>query len=60
MYNQRQPSWLQGADGRPSHSVVLATIVSPERREVIALEPAFILPQDGEEKQDCESGQALA
>ncbi len=39
---------------RYSHSVVTPVVVSPEQSEVISLEPAFILPQDGEEKQDCE------
>jgi hypothetical protein len=39
---------------RYSHSVVTPIVVSPEQSEVISLEPAFILPQDGEEKQDCE------
>jgi hypothetical protein len=34
--------------------VVTPVLVSPEQSEVISLEPAFILPQDGEEKQDCE------
>lgn len=39
---------------RYSHSVVTPIVVSPEQSEVISLEPAFILPQDGEEKRDCE------
>ncbi len=39
---------------RYSHSVITPIVVSPEQSEVIGLEPAFILPQDGEEKQDCE------
>lgn len=29
-------------------------MVSPEQSEVISLEPEFVLPQDGDEKQDCE------
>lgn len=40
---------------------MLAALVSPEQREVVALEPAFISPQehkaprrDGNDKQDCE------
>jgi hypothetical protein len=32
------------------HSVITPIVVSPEQSEVISLEPAFILPQDGEEK----------
>ena len=46
---------------RYSHRLVLAALVSPEQREVVALEPAFISPQehkaprrDGNDKQDCE------
>jgi hypothetical protein len=35
---------------RYSHSLVMAAIVSPEQREVIALEPAFVVPQDGQDK----------
>ena len=39
---------------RYSHSVVPPVLVSPERSEVISLEPEFVLPQDGDEKGDCE------
>jgi hypothetical protein len=39
---------------RYSHSLITPVVVSPEQSEVVSLEPAFILPQDGEEKQDCE------
>jgi hypothetical protein len=45
---------LKNGHVRYSHSVVTPVIVSPEQSEVVSLEPAFILPQDGEEKQDCE------
>lgn len=45
---------LKNGHVRYSHSVVTPVIVSPEQSEVLSLEPAFILPQDGEEKQDCE------
>jgi len=43
-------------DGRTtySHSVLLPVLVHPQRSQVIALEPEFISPQDGHEKQDCE------
>jgi len=43
-------------DGRTtySHSVLLPVLVRPERSQVIPLEPEFITPQDGHEKQDCE------
>jgi hypothetical protein len=39
---------------RYSHSVIPVVLVSPEQSEVISLEPEFILPQDGGQKQDCE------
>ena len=37
-----------------SHSLVAPLIVAPGQKQVIALEPEFIRPQDGSEKQDCE------
>lgn len=36
------------------HSVLTPVIVQPGNERVIALEPEFIVPQDGNEKQDCE------
>ena len=36
------------------HSVLTPVIVHYEQSHVIALEPEFICPQDGHEKQDCE------
>jgi hypothetical protein len=36
------------------HSVLTPVIVQPGNKHVIALEPEFITPQDGKEKQDCE------
>ena len=36
----------------------LSAVVRPGSAEVIVLEPEFILPQDGAEKQDCESAAA--
>ena len=43
-------------DGRTvySHSVLLAAVVAPKMGHVIALQPEFIHPQDGTDKQDCE------
>ena len=38
-----------------SHSVLCATLVSPDIKEAIPLIPEFIEPQDGHEKQDCEN-----
>jgi hypothetical protein len=37
------------------HAMVSATIVAPDHNRVVPLEPEFIVPQDGNEKQDCES-----
>ena len=37
------------------HALVSATIVAPDHNRVVPLEPEFIVPQDGHEKQDCES-----
>jgi hypothetical protein len=37
-----------------SHAAITPVLVAPGHRQVIALEPEFILPQDGAEKQDCE------
>jgi hypothetical protein len=36
------------------HSVLTPVIVQPGNESVISLEPEFIVPQDGHEKQDCE------
>jgi len=38
-----------------SHSMLAASIVSPEVKEAVALVPEFIVPQDGRQKQDCEN-----
>jgi hypothetical protein len=37
-----------------SHGVLLAVLSAPEQKEVICLEPEFLTPQDGHDKQDCE------
>jgi hypothetical protein len=37
-----------------SHSLVAPLLVAPGENRVIALEPEFVRPQDGAEKQDCE------
>jgi hypothetical protein len=37
-----------------SHSVMLAVLSAPEQEQVLGLDPEFIMPQDGHEKQDCE------
>lgn len=41
-----------------SHTVVTPVIVAPGNPNVIPLEPEFIIPQDGHEKQDCENAAA--
>jgi len=43
-------------DGRRTyyHSAITPVLVKPGNNRVIALEPEFIRPQDGREKQDCE------
>jgi hypothetical protein len=44
------------ANGRTyyAHTLVAPLIVAPGEKRVIALEPEFVRPQDGYEKQDCE------
>jgi len=37
-----------------THSLVAPLLVAPGENRVIALEPEFVRPQDGSEKQDCE------
>jgi hypothetical protein len=37
-----------------SHTAVTPVLVRPGKAEVIALEPEFVTPQDGADKQDCE------
>jgi hypothetical protein len=36
------------------HDVIIPVLVTPESNRVITLEPEFIIPQDGHDKQDCE------
>lgn len=37
------------------HTMLAASLVAPGHNQVVPLEPEFITPQDGAEKQDCES-----
>ncbi len=37
------------------HTMLAATVVAPGHNRAVPLEPAFIVPQDGHDKQDCES-----
>ena len=39
---------------RYAHTALIPVLSSPESRAVLALEPEFIVPQDGTSKQDCE------
>lgn len=49
------------ADGRVvyTHAALMAAVVKPGMPKVLALEPEFITPQEGHQKQDCESAAAL-
>jgi hypothetical protein len=40
------------------HTMLAASLVAPGHDKVIPLEPEFIVPQDGAEKQDCENAAA--
>jgi hypothetical protein len=44
-----------GGKTEPFHSAVLPALVAPGHARVVPLEPEFIVPQDGQDKQDCES-----
>jgi hypothetical protein len=44
--------------GQPTeffHTVLCATLVAPGHSQVVPLAPEFVTPQDGHDKQDCES-----
>ena len=43
---------------RYAHTVLIPALVRPGKAEVLVLEPEFIMPQDGAEKQDCERNAA--
>ena len=38
-----------------SHAMLAATVVAPGHNRAVPLEPEFIVPRDGHDKQDCES-----
>jgi len=48
-------------DGRVTyaHSVLLPALVSPRQSHVVPLQPEFLSPQDGHDRQDCEFQAAL-
>lgn len=56
----RQCTKIEHRKGEVSyqHTVVTPVVVSPERNQVIALAPEFVTPQDGHDKQDCETAAA--
>jgi hypothetical protein len=43
---------------RHAHTVLIPALVRPGQAEVLGMEPEFIMPQDGAEKQDCERNAA--
>jgi hypothetical protein len=45
---------VQGETTYYAHALMLPALVRPGKAEILALEPEFITPQDGNEKQDCE------
>jgi hypothetical protein len=49
-------SCIRHGDGQRTHfhSAITPVIVSPGHRHVVPLRPEFIIPQDGQAKQDCE------
>jgi len=49
-------SCIEHANGRTTHfhSAITPVIVSPGHSQVVSLRPEFIVPQDGQVKQDCE------
>jgi Transposase DDE domain len=50
---------MRGKDGKEYfHAMLGVTLVAPGHDKVIPLEPEFIAPQDGAEKQDCETAAA--
>ncbi|MFP4378714.1 MAG: ISNCY family transposase [Spirochaetales bacterium] len=53
----KQCNTQQHKDGRTTyyHHAITPTIVTPGSNRVICLQPQFIEPQDGAEKQDCEN-----
>jgi len=50
---------LRGKAGKEYfHAMLGATLVAPGHNKVVPLQPEFIVPQDGAEKQDCENAAA--
>jgi hypothetical protein len=49
---------LRSGDTQYFHSVVTPVIVCPGQTQVIPLVPEFVRPQDGHDKQDCETAAA--
>jgi hypothetical protein len=55
-----QCSWQTHSNGTTtySHRLLTPVIVAPHQNNVIPLPPEFIIPQDGQAKQDCENAAA--
>jgi hypothetical protein len=49
---------VHGETTRYAHTILIPALVRPDKAEIIVLEPEFITPQDGAEKQDCERNAA--
>jgi hypothetical protein len=49
------PQAKAGGEQEYFHSMLTATLVAPGHDKVVPLEPEFITPQDGAQKQDCEN-----
>jgi hypothetical protein len=45
---------LSNGETQYTHTVATPVIVGPEQPQVFALPPAFVTPQDGQEKRNCE------
>jgi hypothetical protein len=58
--SHRQRGASKGKSGETEyfHAMLAATLVAPGHDKVIPLEPEFIVPQDGTDKQDCENAAA--
>ena len=48
----------RNGDASYQHTVVTPVVVTPGRSDVLALTPEFVVPQDGHDKQDCETAAA--
>lgn len=49
---------VQNGQSHYAHTAITPVLVAPGESRVLSLEPEFITPQDGQEKQDCERNAA--